>query len=541
MRPFVLHGIAWAVALVGAIAVVSAFYPPALERAQFLRELIPLDILHLSRTLTLIFGFFLIVLSRGLAKRKKRAWTLSLLTLGATMIFHLVKGLDVEEFVLTAAAALVLGRYHAYYYVESDRLVVWTSLKRLLLIALVLTLYTALGYTVLRSAYQRPPTWETIGTDYLHQSIGVGRDVLVARTAWARWFESSISVVSGVAIMLTLATVFAPALQTATLSEADRARLHTLLKSGEHGESGYYTLMMDKRVWFDDSGSHAVAYHCQGTHCVALAPLGEADQGGTMWQFQEVMARRGYQVIWYGLEEAALAPKLHHVAVKIGESAVIDLTHFSLQGAKIADVRHAVTHIEREHVTFSWYAMDELPEHHLTELDQLYTKWQHAKHAPNLTFTLGFYPFPLIPEGQVLVAEQKGALIAVLSFYPAGEGKGMVLDLMIHNPTASNGTIEAALAHAALHFQAEGQRELNLGMAPLADVTETGEQPLVKKLRNVLFDRFNRFYQYKSLYRFKNKFLPTWQPRYLYVPDYVGLPSYLTSVMLAHLKVGGRS
>jgi phosphatidylglycerol lysyltransferase len=372
--------------------------------------------------------------------------------------------------------------------------------------------------------------------DYLHSSIGVGSDVLVARTAWARWFESSIGVVSGVAIILTLATVFAPAFQASTLTESDRSRLQALLAAGMHGESGYYALMADKHIWFDDSGSHAVAYHCQGTHCVALEPLGEPDEGGTMWQFQEVMTRRGYQVIWYGLAAASLAPKLQRRVVKIGESAVIRLQDFTLQGAKIADVRHAVTHIEREHVTFSWYRMDQIPYDLLADLEKLMGEWQHTKHAPRLTFTLGFYPFPLISEGQILLAHHRGVLTAVLSFYPSGGGRGMVLDLMVKSPEASNGTIEAALAHAALHFQAVGFTELNLGMAPLADVTDTSEKPLVKKIRNVLFDRFNKFYQYKSLYRFKNKFVPEWQPRYLYVPDYVGLPAYLTSVMLAHLK-----
>ena len=537
MWSWILASLSWFVGLLGIVDIFSALYPPQMSRYAVLREFLPLDILHLSRTLTLIFGIALLSLAKGLHERKHRAWLMSLILLIATLIFHLIKGLDIEEFGLTALAVTLLLYFRPYFYVQSDRLMVIATLKKFFLTFSLLFLYTFLGFAILRNQYSTSPNFASIRQDYFYNSFGLGQDHLVSHNRWARWFESSVSVVSVTALSLMLFALFAPVFDKYKPSSTAHNRLKDILQENEGGELGYYALMGDKKIWFDETMTHAVAYQVAGSHCIVLGcPLGEPDLVGTSWQFQEYMTRHGYRTTWYGQESPSLAADLHLHAIKMGEAALISLPDFKLEGPAIADIRHAVTHLAKSSPTSEWYTMSNLPWRQLKDIDTLYSDWSRAKKAPSLTFSLGFYPLPVIDEGQVLVVRAKtGEIWAALTFFPSGKSS-FLLDLMMRSPGSPNGVIEYAITQAIEHFRTLGLETLNLGTAPLADVTPSSEVALVKALRNTLFDRFNHFYGYKSLYKFKSKFNPTWSPRYIYVHDYVGLPSYMGAILAVHLR-----
>lgn len=534
---WILPSLSWLVALLGVVDIISAIYPPQLDRYIILREFVPLDILHLSRTLTLIFGIGLLSLASGLAKRKHRAWVMSLSLLLITLVLHIIKGLDIEEFIITTVAAGLLIYFRPFFYVESDKMGFLIILKKFFLTFSLLFIYTIIGFTLLKNQYSVLPSFNLIRQDYLYNSFGIGTDRLISHSHWARWFESSVGVVSVAAISLMLFALFSPSFEKDKPTEDDHERLKEILRSEGGGDTGYYSLMSDKQLWFDDNSSHAVAYKTIGSHCVVLGgPIGEGDGGGTSWQFQELMRSKGYKVIWYNMQGSELAQILHTRAIKIGEAAIIPLKIFSLSGPTIADVRHAVTHMEREHAIYDWYEMNNLQWIDLKDIDALYSTWASAKKSLVLTFSLDFYPFPEIKEGLVLVVRSEtGILWAVFTFFPAGPNS-YILDLMMRAPGSPSGVVESAIVNAIEHFRSLGIETLNLGTAPLADVTQSQEVPIVKTIRNALFDKFNHFYGYKSLYKFKSKFNPSWSPRYVYVPDYLGLPAYMGTILAVHLK-----
>jgi lysylphosphatidylglycerol synthetase-like protein (DUF2156 family) len=66
------------------------------------------------------------------------------------------------------------------------------------------------------------------------------------------------------------------------------------------------------------------------------------------------------------------------------------------------------------------------------------------------------------------------------------------------------------------HFKGMGVEEVSLGNAPLANVEEDPEQyGRTDRAIKFLFENFNRYYGYKSLFEFKKKYQPVWQGRYL--------------------------
>src|SRR5581483_9188828 len=67
------------------------------NRIELVRGVLPPGVPGAARTIVLALGLGLIWLSRGLARRKRRAWWLAVAVVCASALAHLAKGLDVEE------------------------------------------------------------------------------------------------------------------------------------------------------------------------------------------------------------------------------------------------------------------------------------------------------------------------------------------------------------------------------------------------------------------------------------------------------------
>ena len=69
-------------------------------------------------------------------------------------------------------------------------------------------------------------------------------------------------------------------------------------------------------------------------------------------------------------------------------------------------------------------------------------------------------------------------------------------------------------------FKKEGLQAVSLAMAPLANADERGapSSPYDRAVR-LIFDHFSSVYGYRTLFQYKKKFAPTWEPRYLVFPS----------------------
>lgn len=79
------------------------------------------------------------------------------------------------------------------------------------------------------------------------------------------------------------------------------------------------------------------------------------DLAALLHEFTELCAQSGWEPCFYEVQTEHLAAyaELGFHTLKIGEDAWIDLRQFTLKGKPIADIRHAVSKIEREGVTFT--------------------------------------------------------------------------------------------------------------------------------------------------------------------------------------------
>jgi phosphatidylglycerol lysyltransferase len=109
----------------------------------------------------------------------------------------------------------------------------------------------------------------------------------------------------------------------------------------------------------------------------------------------------------------------------------------------------------------------------------------------------------------------KAAWTPLLHGCPTNRRTGRSLDLM-RSRSDAKGVMDFLIVESIDHFKAMEVEEVSLGNAPLANIEENvkgyrREERAVK----FLFENFNRYYGYKSLFEFKKKYQPIWQGRYL--------------------------
>jgi phosphatidylglycerol lysyltransferase len=97
-------------------------------------------------------------------------------------------------------------------------------------------------------------------------------------------------------------------------------------------------------------------------------------------------------------------------------------------------------------------------------------------------------------------------------------------------PESPTGIMDFMFVELMRWSRQEGYRWFNLGMAPLAGLTNRRLSPLWSRFGALVFGRGERFYNFQGLKHYKDKFDPEWEPRYLAVPGGIALPMILANV-----------
>src|SRR5437588_12325434 len=77
---------------------------------------------------------------------------------------------------------------------------------------------------------------------------------------------------------------------------------------------------------------------------------------------------------------------------------------------------------------------------------------------------------------------------------------------------------------------AEGYQWFNIGMAPLSGLNNSLLAPLWSRFGEMIFQHGENFYNFQGLRRFKEKFDPVWESRYLASPGGLARPRILAEL-----------
>jgi lysyl-tRNA synthetase class 2 len=137
--------------MVGLVTVISALAPTFGERLRLIHHMVP-PVFPVTATVgALISGILLILLGRSLKRGKRRAWAVATTLTALATVFHLVKGLDFEEALLTALVFALLLISRKNFAARSDP----RSNRQLLLVAVIMpTIATFIGWLWLTTRHR---------------------------------------------------------------------------------------------------------------------------------------------------------------------------------------------------------------------------------------------------------------------------------------------------------------------------------------------------------------------------------------------------
>ena len=111
-----------------------------------------------------------------------------------------------------------------------------------------------------------------------------------------------------------------------------------------------------------------------------------------------------------------------------------------------------------------------------------------------------------------------------------GNGRELSIDLMRYRHDAPPGVMEYLCVSLLLWGAERGFERMSLGMAPLSGLEVRAMSPLWNRVGGLLYRHGENFYNFQGLRRYKEKFDPVWEPRYLATPAGLALPRILANV-----------
>lgn len=543
--------------LTGLANIVSAWFARAPGRLEALRQVLPLQVMHGSRTLAAVAGVFLVLTAKGLWRHKRRSWEMAIAILAASVVLHLVKGLDYEESLLAIILILLLVIEGPHYQVRSDPPSLRHGLAITLAALCATLLYGSIGFHLLDRQFTGEQTLpasvrSTLAVFFEFADINVR-----PLTHRARWFEDSLYWVALFTLTYGFATITRPLLPRVKASEVARQEMEALLVRYGETDIANFCLLDDKSYFFGSEHTCGIAYKVVANCAIALGdPIGPADSiPRIIGEFLALCQTSDWHAVFYQTTGKHLQAyrEMGLKAVKIGEDALIDLETFSVRGNRGAGFRHTLNQLEKKQgVRAIRYdlATDELGL--VDELEEVSTAWLAVHRGSEKTFSLGYWDRERVSRYPMMVAlDSDNHVLAFETLVPMYTAHGWAGDLMRRRPDSPRGVMDYLVVRQALMLQQEGYRVYGQGLSPLSRqevADENDDQRLVGRAIDLLYEHFNTFYGFKGLHEWKAKFHPRWESRYLIYPSVALLPRIALAIiqadstegLFAFLKTGRR-
>jgi len=510
---------AWAlgklVLIGGFVLLLSAATPGLLRRLRFSEELLTLPVMQLSHQFTVIIGFLLILLSRGISMRIRRAYRLTSLLLWAGALFSFTKAFDFEEAFYLVVVALALWISRDRFYREGAPLSGRTLGFWFLLTTLIAISYYVLGSHMLDGFFKHLPMKPRHVPQH---SLLTPHDYAVTAAVG----------LAGAWLFLTMVTLLRPFRKVGQGATAEEmVRLEAFLKTNKGGYLTHMFFTGDKAFYWAMGGKVFLAYSRIRDKLAVLGdPLGPKELiSPAIAEFQKYADRYALSVVFYqiGPDYLSIYHDNGYRFFKLGEEALVDLSRFTLSGKKSADLRAVNNRFEREGYRFE-IAQPPHSAELLSELGAVSNEWLGGKQE--MGYSLGWFDEPYLQRaGIAVLRDAEGRALAFANLSPVYDGgRTMSIDLMRHKKDAPNGTMDWMFIRLLEWSREQGCARFNLGNAPLASVGQNKSAMREERLAALVFRYGGHWYGFEGLRRYKGKFAPDWEPRFLAYPASVSLP-----------------
>ncbi|MDI7862324.1 bifunctional lysylphosphatidylglycerol flippase/synthetase MprF [Rhizobiaceae bacterium n13] len=490
--------------VVAAILIFSGVTPLSADRSALFATVLPLPVVEAAHFLCSLLGLALFVSARGLSQRLDGAWWLAMLSSLTAVILTLVNTVSFIDTALLAFLAISLFATRKLFHRPAS------------LFGQALTTPWLMAMTV-------------ICATALFILFFVYRDVEYSHQLWWQFEFSgdaprSLRAILGLSVaasLVALASLLRPA--AAPKGEPgpeDLDRAYAIVDRQDNADANLVR-MGDKNLLYSPDGRAFIMYGRQGRSWIALFdPIGPQEIWAELvWHFLEQSRLAGCRPVFYQISPALLSAcaDAGMRAYRLGELATTDLRSFTLEGGKRANLRSALSRMERDGIEFEVIPVEGVP----AVLDQLAAvsdAWLSVHKAKEKGFSLGAFDPDYIRTQPVAVLRLNGRIVAFANLLLTGTKAEASIDLMRFTREAPKGVMDILFVRIMLYLRDQGYGTFNLGMAPLSGLSRHEVAPVWDVIGRTVFDHGERYYNFKGLRAFKEKFHPRWQPRYLAVP-----------------------
>ncbi len=522
--PVVPPVLAFTTFIAGAVLLFSGATPALDHRLVWLKQMIPLSLLEVSHFVGSCVGITLLLLARGLQRRLDGAYWITLILLAAGIAASLFKGLDYEEAMLLAVLLAALLPSHRFFYRQTSLLNQRFTPAWMAAITMVVISALWLGlFSHKHVEYSDRLWWQFAFSDSAPRFLRASAGAAAVLMAYA-------------AARLMRPAVHRPAAATA----AEMATVTQVVKNATSTVANL-ALLGDKSFIFSPENNAFIMFAVEGRSWVSMGdPVGpESAWPELIWRFRELSDRFGGWALFYQVAPDGLPNYLDLglSLTKLGETARVSLTDFSLEGSSRKELRYTQRKMEKEGLSMEILPAIQAAER-FSDLKRISDAWLAEKNTREKGFSLGNFNTDYLGHFDMAVVKKADTIIAFSNLWPSADKAELSIDLMRYDPgLAPRGVMDFLFIQLMGWGREQGYRWFDLGMAPLAGLEDRSLAPLWNRLAAFLSRHGEHFYNFQGLRQYKDKFDPVWEPRYLASPGGLALPAILTH--LAQLISGG--
>jgi len=525
----ILSLISACVLLTGAVTVLGVLFAQSRLGAERL--------FRLDGHVTLLVGLTLIYLSTLLRRGKHMAWLIALPLYAYIVIRNLRRfSADLSSSMhntlfitlnlivpLVALAGLIAG--HHYFRVRSQNDNFRGAFGKAALVLLVAFFYGVIGFQLLdEHDFHQEFSWVT-GAHYTVDQLNITTNSqLHPYTRRAKLFLGSLATISAGSLFYVGVSLFAPIRFRLSDQPHSREALKQLLQKYPASSEDFFKLWPhDKAYFFSTTGHSALAYRVKNGVALVVGDVvgARVDFIKLIPEFMEVCYVNDWLPAFIHTEQKynSLYKKMGFSIQKIGEEAVIDIPEFQTKVASNKYFRNIKNRFVRENYSCQIFN----PPHDnklLHQLRYISNQWLEAPGRSERTFMMGYFDENYLQQCTLLVAfDAHGQPQAFINQIPSFDKQEANFDFLRSAKDALGNINDFMMLNFIDYSAGQGYKRLNLGLSPLTglkrtDVVDTEITALDNALQFV-YTAGGRFYSFAGLKRFKDKYEPNWQNRYI--------------------------
>lgn len=215
----------------------------------------------------------------------------------------------------------------------------------------------------------------------------------------------------------------------------------------------------------------------------------------------------------------------------IAYEAIVELASFTLEGRDNRDVRQHYNKNARLGYQARFYPPP-LDDEILHELRRVSDDWLSTQFGGEKYFLVGWFNDDYVRNSPVMAVHTPGGKVVAFANLVSTKNKSEITcDLVRFCRNTENGMAEFLIVSMMKWAISQGYTTFSLSAITTYGKGMEEDDPPVAKIILVISSLINSLYKFTGLYKFKDKFHPLWEPRYIAYPGATTLLPSLTTML----------